>query len=496
MQASRGWGVIVRYRYLRRGRLRKAFGKRKRVVVKRSAGADLATVAPDGTLEESPATTTLPARPLPELKVVPPSDVAVIAIGVAADATVPAEVEPAATPPAPVQPAPNPYLLTESDDPIAALDSWVERARAADAPEVVFMFSGTIHIQEKRGNRPIRLTREYLDRGIPVFFNYWRWRDTDTPPEFSHPLLLQSPIDITPQLLERLLAADFGPKRKLMFASFPHEEMVRVLSRATQAGWTTIYDARDDWEEFEKVGMAKWYDFAYETYITRSCDIVTAISRPLARKLGTMSGREDIHVVPNALDPGFPAPPGAREPKDPPVIGYFGHLTDKWFDWDLVLAAAKEYPTWRFELAGHQAPEGLQLPENVVLLGLLGHAELANLSRNWSAALIPFKVSALGEAVDPIKVYEYLHLGLPTLSSYMPQMRDYPGVTITESAAEFVAELPRIAASRLDETTVRQWLSHNRWPDRVDRYSELAQEVLAQPRSGFWPLLTADAVSA
>lgn len=356
-------------------------------------------------------------------------------------------------------------------------ERWRRRAAAAPGNDVVFMYSGTIHVQEKRGNRPIRLTREYLERGQPVFFNYWRWKKDEPPPEWEHPLLFQSPVDITPTLIDRLLEADFGGKRKLMFASFPHELMIRALSRAAQCGWVTIYDARDDWEEFQKVGMAKWYDPGFEEHLIRHADLVTAVSSPLARKLIAMGDREDIHVVPNGLDSKFPDPPGPRQPSEPPAVGYFGHLTPKWFDWDLVLRAARQHPDWRFELAGHQAPDDLSLPANVTLLGLLGHAELADLSRGWSFAIIPFKVSALGEAVDPIKVYEYLHLGLPVLSSYMPQMREYPGTFVSESREDFLALLPAMTEQDLDHATVRSWLEANTWEVRVKRYGELADRV-------------------
>ena len=369
--------------------------------------------------------------------------------------------------------------IVENDE----FEQWRRAAAAAHGSDVVFMYSGTIHMQEKRGNRPIRLTRVYLEQGKPVFFNYWRWKTDDPPPEWGDPLLFQSPVDVTPTLLDRLLSADFGGKRKLMFASLPHELMIRALSRAAQNGWVTIYDARDDWEEFEKVGMAKWYDPGFEEFLVREADVVSAVSEPLARKLRAMGDREDIGVVANGLDPKFPQP-RRRAPESPPVVGYFGHLTPKWFDWDLLVQAARAHPDWVFELAGHQHPEDVSLPENVRLLGLLGHSELAELSARWSFAVIPFKVSALAEAVDPIKAYEYLHLGLPVLSSYMPQMRDYPSTVIAESRHDFLALLPTMPTRGLDPAVVVPWLRANTWESRVESYDQLAADFLASSRAG------------
>nr|WP_055507910.1 methyltransferase domain-containing protein [Nonomuraea pusilla] len=392
------------------------------------------------------------------------------------------EAAPAARPAAPrTTAAPVPL-----DEVRAGLREWVERARAAEGDEVVLMFSGTTFVQEARGNRPIRLTRVYLGRGCPVFFNYYRWRDSEPLPSHPDPLLFQSPIDITPHLLDEVLGADFGGKRKLLFASFPHEVMVRTLTHAAARGWVTVYDARDDWEEFAKVGMAKWYHPGHERYLVAHADVVTAVSAPLARKMETLGGRP-VSVNANALDPDFPTPSVPRR-ADASKVGYFGHLTDKWFDWDLLLRAARAHPGLVFELAGHQQPD-LRLPENVRLLGLLGHRELAELSAGWALALIPFRNGPLADAVDPIKVYEYLHLGLPVLATYFPQCADYPGVRVTESAAEFVAAIPQVAGSAPDAARVRAWLAANTWECRVEAYTELAEQVVRKGRDGLLTLL-------
>jgi glycosyltransferase involved in cell wall biosynthesis len=198
-----------------------------------------------------------------------------------------------------------------------------------------------------------------------------------------------------------------------------------------------------------------------------------------------------VRVVPNALDRRFPRPVERIRPAGSPVVGYFGHLTDAWFDWALVTEAAERLPDYTFELAGHQQPD-VELPPNVKLLGLLGHGELAHLSRSWSLALVPFKNGPLADAVDPIKVYEYLHLGLPVLATYLPQCRDYPGTTITESREEFLDLLPELAHRELPADTVNEWLAVNTWQQRVDTYSALAAGVRAGGRAGVAALLGGD----
>jgi hypothetical protein len=393
-----------------------------------------------------------------------------------------------ATTTAPPQPAAkNSVAMSWQDELRRAFSQWLKAAATAEGDEVVLMFSGTTFVQEHRANRPIRLTKIYLERKCPVFFNYYRWNDKEELPSHPDPLLFQSPIDATPKLLDALLTADFGGKKKIFFASFPHEIMVRYLTLAAQHGWVTVYDARDDWEEFAKVGMAKWYHPGYERYVAAHADIVSAVSRPLARKISALADRP-VHVSANALDPEFPRPSGPRIPGKSPVAGYFGHLTDKWFDWPLVIAAAERYPEITFELAGHQGPK-LDLPSNIKLLGMMGHKDLAERSRGWSLALIPFKNSALADAVDPIKIYEYLHLRLPVLCTYFPQCRDYPGTTVTEGREEFIRLIPELAGTSVPEEVVSEWLSRNTWEQRVTRYSQLADAIRNRGRRGLPALL-------
>ena len=49
-------------------------------------------------------------------------------------------------------------------------------------------------------------------------------------------------------------------------------------------------------EEFEKVGQAK-YKSSVEKYIVRNCDHVTAVSKPLATKLGHYEPMNPVRFV-------------------------------------------------------------------------------------------------------------------------------------------------------------------------------------------------------
>ena len=354
-------------------------------------------------------------------------------------------------------------------------DRFMSNVEMSKSNEIVFMFSGTTYVQDVRANRPIRLTKDLLNRGIPVIFNYHRWRKTDEHPEYNGDLLFQIPIDVTKQFMARLANLKTS-KKKIFIVSYPHPIIPKILNRFKVNGWINIYDARDDWEEFEKVGQAKWYSSSNEKYIVRNCDHVTAVSWPLAKKLDAYEPIENVGVVPNALSPNFLSSDyrwkGSSKAKK---VGYFGHLTASWFDWDSLIEIAKSRPKYHFEIIGHSAPDDLELPKNIDLMGPKTHPEINKIAAEWNVAIIPFKTGLLADAVDPIKIYEYMALDLPTVSFRMPQIDDYPYTLTVENVEEFSFALDEYIKYRPKKGVLKKWLSNNQWSDRVDEFLRLSK---------------------
>lgn len=361
------------------------------------------------------------------------------------------------------------------------LERFEAHVRAVGARKVVFMLSGTTFVQSVRANRPIRLTRILRERGIPVLFSFHGELQDPDLPENSDPGLTQLPIAFTETVIERIAEMDLAEAQKTFIVSYPHPAVMKSLGRFAVAGWANLYDCRDDWEAFAAVGAAKWYDPAVERFVVGQCDRSFAVSWPLRDKIRAFAPTRTIETSPNAYDPGFLSPNYRRSPGREIVIGYFGHLTQRWFDWAALAEVAAARPNWRFEIIGHQAPEDPGCPGNVVLLGPKKHAEICEYAARWHAAIIPFKVGVLADAVDPIKIYEYFGLGLPVVSFRMPQIAGYPYTETVESPAAFAEALDRAVASPPDPAVLSDFLSHNTWRNRVDQLLDAADEVMASP---------------
>lgn len=355
---------------------------------------------------------------------------------------------------------------------------FADRVREGGRRHFVVMYGGTTFIQNIRANRPIRLTQVLKDLDTPVLFNFHRYKETDPIPFYDGGLVFQSPIDKTPGLLMRALGWNLGATRAVFVVSYPHPSVVRLINLANVQGWATLYDCRDDWEEFRQVDMAKWYRKGVEQFVVNNCDVTCCVSRPLVAKLSGYTTTRPVELLPNAYDPGFLSPDYQHQPEAPPIIGYFGHLTDRWFDWDAVSWIAEQRPRMRFELIGHAEPKGLRLPSNVTLLGPKTHAEICALAARWRVGMIPFRVGKLADGVDPIKIYEYFALGLPVVSFRMPQIADYPYTTTVDSRAGFAAALDDAVKAEIDPTVLGNYIANNTWRHRAEQMLRWADEAI------------------
>lgn len=109
-----------------------------------------------------------------------------------------------------------------------------------------------------------------------------------------------------------------------------------------------------------------------------------------------------------------------------PRIGFFG-LLNSWIDFDLIYRVAKGQPEWSFVFIGpSQLSSSLlsHLP-NIHFLGPVAYDELPSYANHFDVAVIPFKINKLTISVNPLKLMEYFSLGLPVVSTPLPEVKKY-----------------------------------------------------------------------
>ena len=170
---------------------------------------------------------------------------------------------------------------------------------------------------------------------------------------------------------------------------------------------------------------------------------------------------------------------------DEVVVGYFGALAE-WFDTELIIALALNNPTIRFEVIGlvsdSRITRDLALYSNVTFFGEVPNEELPSLITKWSAGLIPFKLSALIEATNPVKMYEYAASGIPVLSADIPEVRAIAetttGVYVATTPAIFQKNLESaIQLSEIERKSLRDWAENHTWEHRTKEFLEAIENT-------------------
>ncbi|MGO4733231.1 glycosyltransferase [Paenibacillus sp. 2KB_22] len=373
--------------------------------------------------------------------------------------------------------------ITKEHEISSELFAFMEDIKNSNVKHIVFMFSGTSFIQDYNGNRPIKLTQQFIKKNIPVLFSYWRWNIKENVPENKCELLFQTPIDVTLKYMSEIANYDFGDKKKLFIISFPYKTCGQIIQEFNHSNWITIYDVRDEWEEFYKVGQAVWFNKYVERDIVEKADVVCAVSKTLLQKMQHFTSKK-VNLNPNALDASFLNSPKIKSaPRTgTKIIGYIGHLTDAWFDWEAIIKIAAANRDLRFEIIGHSLPSNIVLPENIIYIGPKKPREIRFYTQNWRVAIIPFRISKLADGVDPIKVYEYLALGLPIVSFRMPQIHDYPYVYIANTTEEFQQKLYEAMTVNINVELIADFLKDNYWSNRAEQFLQWSKIQKSTPK--------------
>jgi len=204
-------------------------------------------------------------------------------------------------------------------------------------------------------------------------------------------------------------------------------------------GWPSLYDVTDDWLRASMTAReGRWLEAADRTLVDR-CDAVVVCSPDLAR---TRGADRRVEVIPNAVDVELFQRPQPR-PADLPagdVALYAGTLHDERLDVDLCVELSEALPGVALVLLG---PDSLQASSrarlasrpNVHLLGHRPYTEVPAYLQHADVVVVPHVVTPFTESLDPIKYYECLAVGRPTVATPIAGFRDasWPIVTVDRS---------------------------------------------------------------
>lgn len=250
-----------------------------------------------------------------------------------------------------------------------------------------------------------------------------------------------------------------------------------------------VFDAIDDWRYHPWAGR-RLTDDGYRT-MAAAADLTFAVNQTL---LDTLSPAGRGQTLFNAIDPDLWADvrpdPAPIEGLPRPVVGYVGTLQAR-VDPGLVVATAKAFPEATFVLAGPSfrgfALTADQTPANVRLLGGVPHARVPGLLAALDACFMPHVRGGLASTMDPLKLYEYLAAGRPTVSTLTPpNPRLGPHVRVVGDGETMAAALRQeIAADDAGHREQRRAaVAAETWTARAEEVAGVLGECLAAKRKG------------
>lgn len=206
-----------------------------------------------------------------------------------------------------------------------------------------------------------------------------------------------------------------------------------------------------------------------------------ALKEDLVEHLGK---RQKIVLAPNAVFTEHfdytmndtETPPADLAPilkRKHPIIGFYGALAP-WIDFNLINNISRKHREWEIVLLGidyNNAAKDLAKEDNIHNLGAKQYEELSKYSKYFNCAIIPFKHGKIAKATSPIKLFEYMAAGLPTVCTRdLRECRGYDYVYVADDDAKFELDLEKAIKSYESDAARARLLEqakNNTWSQRA-----------------------------
>ena len=197
-------------------------------------------------------------------------------------------------------------------------------------------------------------------------------------------------------------------------------------------------------------------DFVYDRHkniIEDKSNIAVGSADKLIEEIEEIRGKENVAMITNGVQYDHWQYRSDEVPeklkdiviKGNPIIGYFVALA-KWFDYELLKKVAKERPNYEIVLIGFLYDNSFKDSkidelENVHYLGIVDYKELNKYSQYFTISTIPFLLNDITESTSPVKLFEYMAMGHPIVTTDMRECRKYKSVLIGKSHEDFIEKL-------------------------------------------------------
>lgn len=267
------------------------------------------------------------------------------------------------------------------------------------------------------------------------------------------------------------------------------------LKKFTDKGFKIIYEYVDDLSD-EIAGM-KISDEIKESHKRMLKDIenvyVVATADKLYKEVRAIRGNEKLALITNGVeynhfinlkDKVIPDKLKSIIDKKNKIIGYFGALAN-WIDYELVRKISVEFKN-EYEIVligidydGSLKRSGILDEENVHYLGTVNYSELPKYAKFFNISIIPFKINEITESTSPVKLFEYMALGKPIVTTNLPECKKYKSPLISKSHEEFIEYIKKSSELEMSDEYIellRKEGKNNTWNAKAKDIKKLVLE--------------------
>jgi len=227
-----------------------------------------------------------------------------------------------------------------------------------------------------------------------------------------------------------------------------------------------------------------------ENRLSKQVNIIFASSQKIFADKKELN--ENTFLVPSAADSrfleGIDKVDISNEIKttSKPLIGIVGTV-DHRVDLTLLEKIAEFNRNWSLVIAGDIKSRAfnniLKSNKNIYKLGYKDRLYLHSLLEAMDVCLIPYRIDEFTKAISSVKLYEYLSVGKPVVSTDLPEVKlfsDKGLIKIAKNYTEFIQAIDEVIKNDSPELKKRriEFAKANTWENRINQISSIIKNFL------------------
>lgn len=232
---------------------------------------------------------------------------------------------------------------------------------------------------------------------------------------------------------------------------------------------------------YDEISEARWlgrHGKYMEEQLMRRADLVITSSKalednkkPHCRQITTVTNGVDFPVFAQYQRQSWP-------PEGPLTIGYTGSIDER-FDTDLMEAVVRMCPEFEFRFVGRVANEAvlkrLSTYDNVKFDPPVSPDEVPAIMQQMDVGIIPYLKNELTRFVYPLKINEFLAMGIPVVMTPFAKLEEFEGLIYLAANADAFACALQSAASEDDDALTEARIAKadsNSWQGKAEVFHQ------------------------